>query len=68
MVHSPSVHIALNAAVRWLFEHGYAKEAARYFQTARNNFRTMLKKLVECCMLKYQDKRGMLPVLTQFHA
>jgi len=45
----------------WLFEDGYAKEAARYFQTAGNSFRTMLKKLPCRCMLKYQDKRGMLP-------
>jgi len=28
-----------------LFEHGYAKEAAGYFETAGNSFRTMLKKL-----------------------
>jgi len=43
--HSPFVPIALNAAVGWLFEHGYAKEYARYFQSAGNSFRTMLKKL-----------------------
>jgi len=34
---SPFVHIAIDAAVVWLFEHGYAKEAAR------NSFRTMPK-------------------------
>jgi len=44
-----------------LFEHGYAKESASYFETAGSSFRTMLKKLPYRCMLKYQDKRGMLP-------
>jgi len=59
--HSPFVTITINVATGWLFEHGYAKEAARYFQTAGNGFRTMLKKLPCRCMLKYQDKRGMPP-------
>jgi len=57
--HSPFVTI--NVAIGQLFEDGYAKEAARYFETAGSSFRTMLKKLPCRCMLKYQDKRGMLP-------
>jgi len=57
----PFVTIIIDVATGWLFEDGYAKEAARYFQTARNSFRTMLKKPPCRCMLKYQDKRGMLP-------
>jgi len=48
-------------AIWQLFEDGYAKETARYFETAGNSFRTMLKKLPYRCMLQYQDKRGMLP-------
>jgi len=66
--HSPFVTITINAAIEQLFEHGYAKEAARYFETAGNSFRTMLKKLPYCCMLKYRDKRGMLPCNTPIHA
>jgi len=61
--HSPFVTITINVAIGWLFEDGYAKEAARYFETAGNSFRTMLKKPPYRCMLKYQDKRGMLPTL-----
>jgi len=53
--HSPFVTITINVAIGWLFEDGYAKEAARYFQTAGNSFRTMLKKPPYRCMLKYQD-------------
>jgi len=60
--HSQFVTITINVATGWLFEHGYAKEAARYFQTAGNSFRTMLKKLPCRCMLQYQDKRGMLSI------
>jgi len=48
---SPFVTITIEVAIGWLFEDGYAKEAARYFQTARNSFRTMLKKLPYRCML-----------------
>ncbi len=32
--HSPFASITIDAAVGWLFEHGYAKESARYFQAA----------------------------------
>jgi len=32
--HSPFVTIIIDVATGWLFENGYAKEAARYFQTA----------------------------------
>jgi len=32
--HSPFVTIIIVVATGWLFEDGYAKEAARYFQTA----------------------------------
>jgi len=42
---SPVVAITINVAPGWFFEDGYAKEAARYFQTAGNSFRTMRKKL-----------------------
>jgi len=49
--HSPFVTITIEVAIGWLFEDGYAKEAARYFQTAGNSFRTMLKKLPCRCML-----------------
>jgi len=62
--HSPFVTITIDVATGWFFEDGYAKEAARYFETAENSFRTMLKKLPCRCMLKYQDKRGMLPHIT----
>ncbi len=41
------IPIALKAAVRWFFEHGYAKKSARYFQAAKNSFRTLLKKLFD---------------------
>jgi len=37
--------MAIDAAIGWLFEHGYAKEAARYFQATGNSFITMFKKL-----------------------
>jgi len=49
--HSPFVTITIEVAIGWLFEDGYAKEAARYFQIAGNSFRTMLKKLPYRCML-----------------
>ncbi len=52
-------------ATGWLFEHGYAKEAARYFEAAGNSFRTMLEKPPCRRMLKYQDKPGMLPAQLQ---
>ena len=42
--HSPFVPVTIDVVIGWLFEDGYAKEAARYFQTAGNSFRTMLKK------------------------
>jgi len=42
--HSPFVTINVDAATGWLFEDGYAKEAARYFKTARNSLRNKLKK------------------------
>jgi len=58
--HSPFVPVTIDVVIGWLFEDGYAKEAARYFQTAGNSFRTMLKKSSYRCTLKYQDKRGML--------
>jgi len=32
--HSPLVTITIDVTTGWLFEDGYAKEAARYFQTA----------------------------------
>jgi len=32
--HFPFVTIIIDVATGWLFEDGYAKEAARYFQTA----------------------------------
>jgi len=32
--HSPFVTITIDVATGWFFEDGYAKEAARYFQTA----------------------------------
>jgi len=51
--HSPFVTITVNVATGWLFEDGYAKEAARYFQTAGNSFRTMLKKPPCRCMLTH---------------
>jgi len=37
--------------VEYLFEHGYAKESAGYFQAAGNSFRTMLKKVPHRSML-----------------
>jgi len=49
--HSPFVTLTIDVATGWLFEDGYAKESARYFQTAGNSFRTMLKKLPCRCML-----------------
>jgi len=51
--HSPFVAITINLATWWIFEHGYAKEAARYFQTAGNSFRTMLKKPPCRCILNF---------------
>jgi len=33
-VHFPFVTITIDVAIGWLFEDGYAKVAARYFQTA----------------------------------
>jgi len=63
--HSPFVTIIIDVTTGWVFENGYAKEAARYFETAGSSFRTMLKKLPCRCMLKYQDKRGMLPMKVQ---
>ncbi len=59
--HSPFATITITVATGWLFEHGHAEEAARYFQRAGNSFRTMIKKLPCGCMLKDQNKRGMPP-------
>jgi len=59
--HSPFVTITINVATRWLFEDGYAKEAARYFQTAGNSFRTMLKKPPCRCMVNIRTNRECSP-------
>jgi len=65
--HSRFVTITTVVAIVWLFEHGYAKEAARYFQTAGNSFRTMLKKPLDLHFYSGGDKRGILPGLLHEH-
>jgi len=61
--HSPFVTITIEVAIGWLlFEDGYAKESARYFQIAGNSFRTMLKKPPYRCMLNVRTNGEYSPI------